>query len=185
VLPVEKLYGQSPLLRVRSAVCPDCTGCAVRGCLDLAGGESLAQSVGTRRREGWRWLVSPMGVFAVAFPGFIFGYFATTNGSIESGAGVYREVGLWMAVSALVLGLLVVGLRVISRVALPLLGAASLGVYYWYAAPVLASAYGVEALGPVFFRGAFLLLITGWLVHALRAGPGPAVAPRGPRVYVP
>ena len=114
VLPVEKLYGQSPLLRVRSAVCPDCTGCAVRGCIDLAGGDSMAQSVGTRRRAGWRWLLSPMGVFAVAFPGFVFGYFATTNGSLESGVAVYREAGLWMVGSALVLGLLVAAFRVSS-----------------------------------------------------------------------
>ena len=101
VLPVEKLYGQSPLLRVRSAICPDCTGCAVRGCIDLAGGESMAQSVGTRRRAGWRWVLSPMGGFAVAFPGFVFGYFATTNGALESGLAVYREVVFWMVGSAL------------------------------------------------------------------------------------
>lgn len=168
VLPVEKLYGQSPLLRVRSAACPDCTGCAVRGCIDLAGGDSMAQSVGARRRAGWRWLLSPMGVFAVAFPGFVFGYFATANGSLESGMSVYREAGLWMVGSALVLGMLVAAFRVSTRVALPLLGAASIGLYYWYAAPDLASAYGVEAIGPVIPRGAFALLVGAWLVRALR-----------------
>ena len=78
----------------------------------------------------------------------------------------------------LVLGLLVAAFRVSARVALPVLGAASVGVYYWYAAPALASAYGVEALGPVLLRGAFALLVGAWLVRALRAdgagGEGPA-----------
>ena len=119
-----------------------------------------------------------MGVFAVAFPGFVFGYFATTNGSLESGLAVYREVGLWMVGSALAFGLPVAAFRVGSRVALPVLGAASVGVYYWYAAPALAAAYGVEALGPVLLRGAFALLVAAWLVRALRAdgagGEGPA-----------
>lgn len=168
VLPVEKLYGQSPLIRVGSAVCPDCTGCAVRGCIDLAGGDSLAQSVGARRGEGLRWLGSPMGAFALVFPGFVLGYFSTTNGSPAEGAAVYLEAGRWMLISALAFGIPVAALRVNGRVALPILGAASLGIYYWYAAPVLATAYGLDALGPVLLRGALLLLIAAWLVRALR-----------------
>lgn len=166
VLPVEKLYGQFPLIAVPSAVCPDCNGCAARGCVDLTGGRSMEQSVG-RGHEGWRWLLTPMGGFTAVFPGFVIGYFTTVNGSLGTAAAVYGHVALWMLGSGAVVAALVLAFRLSTAVALPLLGILALGLYYWYAAPGLAEAYGFPELGPAVVRGTAFLLITVWLIRAV------------------
>ncbi len=167
VLPVEKLYGQHPMLKVPSAICLDCTACAVRGCIDLAGGPALAQSVGKGLLQDARWMVSPMGRFALLFPGFVVGYFTTVNGGFETALAVYGHIGFWMLIGALVLGVVALLLRIPGTVALPLIGAGALGLYYWYAGPALATAYGVEPLGPVVFRATFFLLIALWLARTI------------------
>ncbi len=167
VLPVEKLYGQAPLVTVSSAICPDCTACAVRGCIDLAGGQALAQSAGKGLLHDARWLATPTGAFALLFPGFVAGYFTTVNGGLDTAMAVYGHIGLWMLLGAAALGLVVTVLRVPGTVALPLIGAGALALYYWYAAPALATAYGVESLGPVVFRAAFFLLIVVWLARTI------------------
>ncbi|TFG42631.1 MAG: hypothetical protein E4H41_10625 [Gemmatimonadales bacterium] len=167
VLPVEKLYGQAPLVQVSSAICPDCTACAVRGCIDLAGGQALAQSVGKGLLHDARWLVTPAGAFALLFPGFVVGYFTTVNGGLDTALAVYAHIGLWMLLGAIALGVVATILRVPGTLALPLIGAGALALYYWYAGPALATAYGVESLGPVVFRGAFFLLIGVWLARTI------------------
>ena len=92
VLPVEKLYGQVPLLKVSSARCTTCDLCTRAGCIDLAGGKSARQSL-RRRSQGW--LISPFGIFAAAFPGFIIGYFTLDNGGLATAVSVYLHVGVW------------------------------------------------------------------------------------------
>jgi hypothetical protein len=133
--PGGKAYGQSPLPG-RSAVVLTAPGARCGGASPA--GRQHGPDVGTRRRAGWRWLHSPMGVFAVAFPGFVFGYFATTNGSLESGVAVYREAGLWMVGGALVFGLLVAAFRV-SPTARP---RGCVGRVYTGTPPPPRSAYG-------------------------------------------
>lgn len=171
VLPVEKLYGQSPMLGVASAVCPDCTGCAARGCIDLVGGQSLLQGIGKPQREDWRWMATPSGLFALLFPGFVLGYFHTVNGGLDTAPAVYGLVARWALSGAAILGLLGFALGVGRRQALLLLGAGSVASYYWYAGPALASVYGVPAPGPLVVRGGFLLLIGVWVVRAARQEP--------------
>lgn len=173
VLPVEKLYGQLPLIPVPSAICPDCNACAARGCIDLSGGRALEQSVG-KGRAGWRWLVTPVGGFAALFPGFVVGYFTTTNGPLDTAVAVYGHLGLWMLGSWFLVAVLVAAFRLSAHKALPLLGALALGAYYWYAAPGLATAYGFPEVGPALVRGAAALLLAVWLSRAvpqLRSNP--------------
>lgn len=170
VLPVEKLYGQSPLIPIGSAVCPDCTGCAARGCYDLAGGRSFRQSLGNGHRDDPGWMTSPMGIFAAAFPGFVIGYFTTVNGPLSSAPGVYGHVLFWMAGSFAVVALLSVLFRVRAPVGLPLLGGGALALYYWYAAPALSEAYGAAGIGAMVIRAAAVLLVLLWLSRALPGG---------------
>ncbi|MDZ4674783.1 MAG: hypothetical protein SGI84_10025 [Gemmatimonadota bacterium] len=166
VLPVEKLYGQAPLLQVPSARCTTCDVCTPAGCIDLAGGKSARQSL---RRRSQEWLINPFGIMVAAFPGFILGYFTLENGGPAEAANVYLHVGMWA------LGSLVVVLGVMSTLrpqvtqALPILGALSAGLYYWYAAPALAEAYGAPVVGPLMVRllAAGLLLV--WLGNAYRS----------------
>jgi len=165
VLPVEKLYGQAPLLKVASARCRTCDLCTRAGCIDLVGGKSARQSL---RRRGQQWLLSPFGVFAAAFPGFIIGYFTLENGAIATAGSVYLHVGTWALGSLLVVTLLMNLVRPQVALALPLLGGLSAGLYYWYAAPGLATAYGIGTSGAVAVRASAAALLAAWLWNAFR-----------------
>ena len=151
VLPVEKLYGQFPIVPVRGARCQDCVLCTPVGCTDLAGAKTMAQTLGPSRRSAG-WLATPFGAFAVAFPGLVVGYFTTANGAPSTAASVYLHVLGWSAGSAAVLGALILAVRAPARWAMPLLGALAFGLYYWLAAPGLSRAYGVGPAGTVIVR---------------------------------
>ncbi|MCE9600928.1 MAG: hypothetical protein K8S21_01780 [Gemmatimonadetes bacterium] len=166
VLPVEKLYGQAPLLHVGSARCSDCNKCATVGCPDLAGRKSAVQSVVAGGRRSWVW--TPFGLFAAAFPGFIIGYFTTADGAVAHAASVYGHVALWSAASlSVAIGLMVVS-RARSAVGLLLLGAASLLAYYWFAAPRLVAAFGGGPRVGEIVRAMALLGIGAWAVRGWR-----------------
>ena len=166
VLPVEKLYGQSPLLRIGTSRCADCNRCTATGCIDLAGRKSLAQSLPGPR--GGQWMVSPVGIFVALFPGFIYGYFTTEDGPLSTALATYGTVALWSGVSLALTFTFVQVARLRAAVVLPILGGLSLGVYYWFAAPKLADAYGASATVGVGLRVGLLVLIAVWLVRALR-----------------
>ncbi|MGQ0704502.1 MAG: hypothetical protein ACT4PM_15425 [Gemmatimonadales bacterium] len=177
VLPVEKLYGQAPLLAVPTARCASCNLCSPARCIELSGGKSLVQSFGrVRRRETW--YRSPLGVFAAAFPGFVIGYFTTENGLLASAPEVYLRIGAWslasfglVAMSATILGLAAARM-------LPVLGALAFALYYWFSAPTLTEAYGLAGLSTTTLRVAALGLVTFWLVRALRrVGAPPRTVP--------
>ena len=141
VLPVERLYGQRPLLDVDNARCSPCTTCAARGCLDLSATKSVAQTLGPARRTS-AWLATPFGAFAAAFPGFVVGYFTVTDGPISQAGAIYGNVVAWMAASWIATALVVTVFRVGFQRALLALGGGSLGLYYWFAAPVIVGATG-------------------------------------------
>jgi nitrite reductase (NADH) large subunit len=166
VLPVEKLYGQSPLFDVGTARCGTCTVCTPIGCIELARAKTIAQTLGPARRANG-WLGSPFGAFAAAFPGFIIGYFTTQNGSPGTAVSVYLHVGLYAGASYLLVSLLAWMLRLPSTIELLLLGASSIALYYWLAAPTLAAAYDAPDVGPVVVRIAALALIAIWVSRGL------------------
>jgi hypothetical protein len=166
VLPVEKLYGQAPLVDVGSARCADCNKCATQGCPDLAGRKSAVQSVVASGKQSW--VLTPFGLFAAAFPGFIIGYFTTEDGALANALPVYGHVALWSVASlAVAIGLIVTS-RSRSAVALFLLGAASLLAYYWFAAPRLVAAYGGGPVVGEVVRAVALLGIGAWAVRGWR-----------------
>lgn len=166
VLPVEKLYGQAPLLDVGSARCADCNRCAALGCPDIAGRKSASQSVSAGR--GTHWLLTPFALFAGAFPGFVIGYFSTANGALSSAANVYMTVAAWAAGSLAISAAIVLATKARPAVALFVLGALSIGAYYWFAVPPLVEAYGGGArLGEV-LRALVLVGIAAWAWRGLR-----------------
>jgi hypothetical protein len=173
VLPVEKLYGQYPLARVGTSRCLTCSVCTPNACIELAQNKTTAQTLGPNRRRR-SWLISPFGVFAAAFPGFIIGYFTMENGSLFTAPEVYVHVLAYAAISYVIVAAAVLLFGSSPSVALPVLGGTSLGLYYWYAAPALAKAYGGEDLAAVIIRGAAIALVIAWLWRASRGSQGRA-----------
>jgi len=197
VLPVERLYGHRPIVEVPHAFCASCSGC-VGGCYDLGARRSLRQLVsapgGARRPYSSEigslpqapLYSSSMGLFAAAFPGFVFGYFtAPATGVLANygwifGAAVLSLTGL-AAVQA-VTRLTTLG---IARLA----AAVAAALYYWYTVPSVAQqAHEVLAIPPVsglglgVARAAFIGLAVIWFIRvdpvALAAAHGTPVAAR-------
>ncbi len=166
ILPVERLYGQSPLVRLSNPRCTPCTMCTTRGCIDLSPEHSIAQTLGERRGSS-RWLLSSYGVFAAAFPGFIIGYGTLTDGPLSAAVGVYLHMAIWVLGSYLVTAVLTLVLRLSSALAMVLLAAAAAGLYYWYAAATITAAFELPAAGTIAIRVIAFALVAVWMTKAL------------------
>jgi hypothetical protein len=162
VLPVERLYGQRPILKVGHTRC--CTECTAT-CIDpspqqaplVALGESLDSS---------RWLTTPFGAFAAGFPGFVFAYFQTADGPLSSAVLVYATVFLGAAASYAIIAVITGLTRIPAARILPLLAALAVGTYYWFAAPQLTATQGFGATVGQTLRVLFTLFVFGWWVRA-------------------
>ncbi len=165
VLPVERLYGQRPLLRVGRARCVKCSACA-RGCIDLSPERSVQLATKSRGPIA-DWLRSPLGVFAAALPGFIVGYFTLPDGPLSTAVSVYLWIGALSIVSYLVV-FSASRLRFITAArGLPMLAGLAALLYYWFAAPSVAAAVQAPvAMGQALRVAAFGLVIL-WLRAAL------------------
>ena len=167
VLPVEKLYGQHPLVKLPNPHCTPCTLCTRKGCLDLVPKKAALQALGPARKSA-AWLKTSYGIFAAAFPGFVVGYFMTMDSTLAAAPSIYLEVALWAGGSYLIVAGLVVLLKVQADVMLPVLAAAAVGLYYWFVAPTVADTLGVADTGAWILRSAALVLVAVWLWRAMR-----------------
>lgn len=176
VLPVERLYGQSPLLQANNPRCPECVQCTYTGCIDLGPEVSIPQVVG-KARSSARWVLTAYGSFAAAFPGFVLGYFLAPDGALETAPAVFLVVGQWTLASWAAVAIVVAATRAPSRRVMPVLGAAAAGIYYWFSGPILSRTLALDgqpvwgtgtSLAANAFRAAAFLLIATWLVIALR-----------------
>lgn len=165
VLPVERLYGQRQLFDSGNPRCVPCTVCTTRGCIEIAQSKSIAQTLG-RVRRSHAWLQSGFGAFAAGFPGFIIGYNLTQDGGPATAGAVYLTVAMWTASSYVVAHLVVRAFGLGSAVAVRLLGALSIGLYYWFAGPVVSEHLAFPAWTGTAIRGAAFALIAIWLLRA-------------------
>jgi nitrite reductase (NADH) large subunit len=166
VLPVEKLYGQSPLFEMPSQRCATCSTCTTVGCIDTASGKAALQTVGRRRRSD-AWLMTGFGFFAATFPGFIVAYFTLTDGPLSAVASTYIHVAEFALISFAVVAAFTLITGLSARVVLPLIAGGSLFLYYWYSAPALAKAYGAPSVGPLVVRVAAAALVSVWLARVM------------------
>lgn len=168
ILPVERLYGQYPLLSADNPRCPSCSACTPGTCIDLSPARSLFETIGASP-TGQDWLRRPLGIFAASFPGFVFGYYTTADVPMSQAGSVYLQVMVCAVISyALVAaGTALTGAQ--GRLVLPLLAGTAVGIYYWFAAPLIAEALGVSASVGTLIRIVALLVVAAWLSSALRA----------------
>jgi hypothetical protein len=178
VLPVERLYGQRPLLQVPNARCTQCTLCTGLGCLDLTPEKSGLQVLGNSRATR-KWPFTAFGAFALGFPGFVTGYYLLSDVPLSSAPGVYGTIALWALGSWLVLVVAFSVLGVSPGRALLLCGGLAVGLYYWFAPVGIADAF---SLGPAFSWSARIVtlsLVGFWLLRGLSPlrGAEPLPAP--------
>lgn len=166
VLPVERLYGQRPLLHVPNARCAPCRRCTMGACLDLVPATaaiSLVSPGGSRTR----WMRTPFGLFALAFPGFVIGYSILSDVGLTSAASVYGVIALGAAASALVLGAGFALAGVEAVTGLLICAGLAAGFYYWFTPAAVAAAFGLSPWVTNGIRAGSLLLVGIWLIRSL------------------
>ncbi len=175
VLPVERLYGQHPLVELDNPRCPVCTVCT-SGCIDIAPRKSIPAVLG-RGRRSHGWLTSTFGIFAAAFPGFVLGYFTVDDGPLSAAGAIYLHIG-FAALGSYLLTAAVVKLgNFRSQVMMAVLAALAAGTYYWFASPALATALQLPPSAGHVVRVAALGLVAFWLFKALASRPWRSTIP--------
>ncbi len=167
VLPVEKLYGQQPLFQLGNARCSTCKGCTPKGCMDLIPTKSALRALGSKQQDT-KWLTTPFGIFAGAFPGFVAGYFMTPDGALADAGSIYLTICLWSVASYAVVSLLARMSGLPSERIVPGLAAVAAGLYYWFASPALVEALGGSTAVLYALRIGMLVFIWMWLLRAQR-----------------
>lgn len=175
VVPVERLYGQQPLMSPRHAHCAECVGCSAP-CFDRHGARAVARMAGAeagvdgRETPLWR---TPTSAFAAGFPGFVLGYF-----TVEPASPIpvlYFHVALFTAGALLLfaVGQEVFRFRTLSGVRWGAAIAAAL--YYWFTVPAVIAQtefmWGIVSFPgwlTIAARAVFLGLVILWLVDAPR-----------------
>jgi nitrite reductase (NADH) large subunit len=163
MLPIERIYGQRPMLKLGNPRCDTCEACTLVGCPDLAPQHSLHTVLGRRGRQP-RWLRSPTGAVAALLPGLVVAYFGLEAGAspasiavrflIAGGGSVLFAGGLWWLLND-------------TRRTTRLLAGVAAGLYYAFAAPQWADYVGLGSIAlPVTL--AFLTLVLVWSWRALR-----------------
>lgn len=166
VHPVERLYGQQPLLPVAHAHCTSCSAC-VRSCHDLRPSHSFEALLG--RSASPSLLRTPTGLFAAGFPGFVLGYF--TRPATAGLAATYLWIAAFVVVATLVFATTERVARVHPRTLGRVAAALAVAVYYWFTVPQTAHAahllfdVPIPSAGTTIVRAIFLLLPGVWLVR--------------------
>ncbi|WP_053227229.1 FAD-dependent oxidoreductase [Solirubrobacter soli] len=166
LLPVQRIYGQTPLLMVANAHCQPCVGC-VKNCYDFNPRAAYLADL----HEGDSYWSGYRKYFVGAFPGLIVGFFATPN------------VG-WMAVAVAIsiasFATLVTFWKTSAHRLTSLYGAVAFSLFYWYASEILPEPLTWLA------RGCAIALAGTWFVRTLRMekpflerASGPVAPPAG------
>jgi nitrite reductase (NADH) large subunit len=162
LLPVQRIYGQTPFAIVRNSHCEPCVGCA-KNCFDF--NPQVAQFADLYDdhpvRPAYRKL------FVGAFPGLVLAYFTIGN------HGVLRTYELFAAVVLASAGLFLLLDTVvrISTATIPtLFAAAALNIFYWYSFPRLAQrlAHAQPDWWVWGSRGVLAALTLVWVARTLR-----------------
>ena len=144
LLPLQRVYGQTPFVTVPNTHCTTCVGCA-KNCYDFkpraAYQADLADS-----DPGWS---GPRKLFVAALPGFVLGFFTLTGQADIPTPQRFSLLALFVLVS---IGSFyaVEAMSPLSPAMLTVTyAAAALNIFYWFTGPVLAGALteitGVDA----------------------------------------
>jgi NADPH-dependent 2,4-dienoyl-CoA reductase/sulfur reductase-like enzyme/ferredoxin len=165
LLPVQRLYGQTPFVTVPNTHCQPCVGCA-KNCYDF--NPRIAwladQYDNARHYAGYRRF------FAGVLPGFILAFYLVPAGNV---AGMGLMTLGYMGLSLAIYTAFDVLLKARQNEVPVLFAAAALNIYYWFAAPVVAESFAelgvaTPAWAPNALQGLVLLLSLAWVLRSWR-----------------
>lgn len=173
LLPVQRLYGQTPLKLVANSHCQPCVGCT-KNCYDFNPKVAFLadQYDSDRYHAGYRRF------FAAALPGFILAFFTVSGAAspLQPAQGdillgpLYAHFLLYTGISMAIYQSLDTFAKVPTNSLNVLFGAAALNTYYWFAASGLFKAlsalsgdWAVPAAAPYAIRVPLWIVTGVWL----------------------
>ncbi|MEZ4707764.1 MAG: FAD-dependent oxidoreductase [Caldilineaceae bacterium] len=154
LLPVQRIYGQTPFVTVPNSHCQPCVGCT-KNCYDFNPPVAYLADL----YDDDHHFAAYRKLFVGLFPGFIWAFYTLPNPPEIAAGRMYLLFAVYSAVS---LGLFF-GIEAFAKVTANkitvLFGAVALNLYYWFNAPVLGELIATPA--PVWFIWAWRTAILG------------------------
>jgi nitrite reductase (NADH) large subunit len=165
LLPVQRVYGQTPFTIVRNSHCEPCVGCT-RNCYDF--NPHVAQIADLNDDDADH--AAYRKLFVGAFPGFVLAFFLV---DAQHGWGVlemYGEFVLFVLGSLGSFFLLDSLLHATASAIAVLYGAAALNIYYWFSVPQLSRRIAETAPAWLVWpsRAVLLVLTLVWIARSWR-----------------
>jgi NADPH-dependent 2,4-dienoyl-CoA reductase/sulfur reductase-like enzyme/ferredoxin len=168
LLPVQRLYGQTPFVTVPNSHCKPCVGCT-KNCYDFNPKVAYLadQYDDDRRYVGYRRF------FAAVFPGFVAAFYLVSDPPAVTVPRMYFEFAAYMAVSLAAFTTLETFAKVRANTLTALFAAVAFNIYYWFGAETIVGAVSQlaqAAPAPLWvwaIRGAVLAVTAVWLVRTL------------------
>ncbi len=136
LLPLQRVYGQTPFLTVPNSHCQPCVGCT-KNCYDFKP-QVAYQADMHDADKGW---VSPRKLFAAALPGFVLGFFTLVSHPHLTTLQAYERLGLYFLASVAAFYILDALFSVGSGMLTALFPAVAINIFYWYASVILADSF--------------------------------------------
>ena len=154
LLPVQRIYGQTPLLMVANAHCQPCVGC-VKNCYDFNPRAAYLADLNDADTywSGYR------RYFVGAFPGLIVGFFVVPDGSA---AYVLGWMAICVAAGVASFATLIAFWKTSAHTITSLYGAVAFSLFYWFASRILPEPLTWAV------RAAAIALAVTWFVRTLR-----------------
>ncbi len=136
LLPLQRVYGQTPFLVVPNSHCQPCVGCT-KNCYDFK--PQVAYQADMHDTDN-SW-VSPRKLFAAALPGFVLGFFTLVSHPGLTTAQAYERLALYFLVGIASFYLLDALLPPASAMLTAIYAAIAINLFYWYASVILAGSF--------------------------------------------
>jgi NADPH-dependent 2,4-dienoyl-CoA reductase/sulfur reductase-like enzyme/ferredoxin len=171
LLPVQRMYGETPFLLVRNSHCEPCVGCA-KNCFDF---NPRVAKLADLHDDDPRYS-GPRRFFPAAFPGLVLGFFSMPDSPQQSAAWVYGRIGLYVAASMAVFFALEIFAPISTHKLTALFAAFALNAFYWYSVPTLVDTIwsptgGARTTAIWIGRAVVLGLTVPWLVRTFAKEP--------------
>ena len=177
LLPVQRIYGQTPLFMVANAHCQPCVGC-VKNCYDFNPRAAYLADLNDADDywSGYRRF------FVGAFPGLVLAFFKVPSGSHLH---ILGEMALYVAVSLASFALFNAFIKTSTHTLTALYGGVAFSIFYWF----VGASYGPPVIDWI-ARAAAIALAATWFVRTIAkekpfleratAAPAPASAQAQP-----
>ena len=136
LLPLQRVYGQTPFVKVANSHCEPCLGCT-KNCYDFR--PSVAYQADLHEPDpAW---TSPRKLFAAALPGFVLGFFTLLHHDGIALPQVYLRLALYFLGSVGLFYALQALLPLSTTVTIAIWGSAAINIFYWFAGVILEDSF--------------------------------------------